>query len=99
MNDMWRPHCFRTDNGREFTNRSYVEFGDSAGIRREYAAPGKLQQNPSVKNEIYLANHEGWSCGRLRDSADFSGVDLARIPNLGANGNRLWVEAVLWVAD
>ena len=28
----------------------------------------------------------------------FRGVDLARIPNLGASGHRLWLEAVLWAA-
>ena len=29
----------------------------------------------------------------------FPAVDLARIPNLGANGNCLWLEAVFWAAD
>ena len=30
MNNMGRPHCFRTDNGGELTSRDYVEFCDSA---------------------------------------------------------------------
>ena len=44
MNNMGRPHCFRTDNGGEFTSRDYVEFCDSAGIRREYTAPDSKGQ-------------------------------------------------------
>ena len=29
----------------------------------------------------------------------FPDVDLGRISNLGTNGSRLWLEAVLWAAD
>ena len=28
----------------------------------------------------------------------FPGVDFTGIPNIGANGNRLWLEGVLWAA-
>ena len=45
MNGMGRPNCFRTDNGGEFISRDYVDYCDSAGIRREYTDPGKPQQN------------------------------------------------------
>lgn len=34
INDVVRPHCFRTDNGGEPTSRSYVDYCDSAGVRR-----------------------------------------------------------------
>ena len=29
MNDMGTPRCFRTDNGGEFTSRSYTDFAVS----------------------------------------------------------------------
>ena len=35
---MGHPHCFHTDNGGDFTGRSYVDYRDSVGIRREYTA-------------------------------------------------------------
>lgn len=50
MNPMGRPHCFCTDKGGEFTSRSYVDYGDSVGIRREYTAPNKPQQNSVVES-------------------------------------------------
>ena len=98
MNNMERPHCFRTDNGGEFISRDYVEFCDSAGIRREYTAPGKPQQNAVVESAIWRAM-KGGHAARREIRRMFLGVDLGRIPNLGANRNRPWLEAVLWAAD
>ena len=98
INDMGRLQCFRTDNGREFTSRSYVDFCDSAGICREYTSPGKPQQNAVVESAIWRAM-KGGHAARREVQRIFPGVDLGRIPKLGANGNRLWLEAVLSVAD
>ena len=98
MNDMGMPRCFRTDNGGEFTSRSYNNFCDSAGIRREYTAPGKPQQNAVVESAIWRAMKGGYAARReLRRL--FPDVDSAKIPNADVEGNRLWLEAVLWVAD
>ena len=51
-NAMGRPLCFRTDNGGEFTDRSFLDFCDAAGIRRECTASGKPQQNAVVEGAI-----------------------------------------------
>ena len=53
MTNMGQPRCFRMDNGGGFTSRGYVEFCDSAGVRREYTAPGKPQQHAVVKSAIW----------------------------------------------
>ena len=98
MNNMGRPHCFRTDNDGELTSRDYVEFCDSAGIHREYTAPGKPQQNAVVESAIWRAM-KGGHAARREIRRMFPDVDLGRIPNLGTNGNRMWLEAVLWAAD
>ena len=94
MNHIGLPRCFRTDNGGEFTGRSCVDFCDSAGIRREHTAPGKPQQNAVVESAIWRAM-KGGHAARREIRRLLPDVDLRRIPNLGASGNRLWLEAVL----
>ena len=59
INAMGRPRCFRTDNGGEFTGRSFVQFCDSAGISRECTALGKPQQNAVVESAIWQAMKGG----------------------------------------
>lgn len=98
MNHMGKPRCFRTDNGGEFTSRSYIDYCDSAGIRRELTAPGKPQQNAVAESAIWRAM-KGGHAARREVQRLFPGIDFANIPNVGANGNRLWLEAVLWAAD
>ena len=90
------PHCFRPDNGGKFTSRSYVDC-DSVGIRREYTAPGKPQQHAVVESAIWRSM-KGDHAARREIRRLFPGVDFTGIPNIGANGNRLWLEAVLWAA-
>ena len=48
MNGMETQRCFRTDNGGEFTSRRCTDYCDSGGIRSEYTALGKPQQNAVV---------------------------------------------------
>ena len=64
MNNQGRPLFFRTDNGGEFTDWSYVNFCDSAGIHREYTAPGKPQQNALVDSTIWRAMKGGHAVRR-----------------------------------
>ena len=71
MNVMGRPHCSRTDNGGEFTSRSYVDYCDPVGVRREYTAPGKPQQDTVVESVIWHTIKGGHAV-RL-DLAAFSG--------------------------
>ena len=88
MNGMGRPNCSRTDNGGEFISADYVEYLDSAGIRREYTAP----RNVVVESAIWRAI-EGGHAARLEIGRLFPDVDLGKIPFVGATGNRLWIEA------
>ena len=84
MNDMGQSHCFHTDNGGEFTSRSYVDCCDSVGIRRECTAPGEPQQNAVVESAIWCAM-KGDHAARRENRRLFSAVDYAKIPNIGAN--------------
>ena len=98
MNEMGRPNCFRTDNAGEFISRDFVDYCDSAGIRREYTAPGKPQQNAVVESAIWRAM-KGGHAARLEIGRLFPDVDLGKIPFVGAYGNRLWLEAALGAFD
>ena len=91
------PHCFRPDNGGKFTSRSYVDC-DSVGIRREYTAPGKPQQNAVVESAIWRSM-KGDHAARREIRRLFLGVHFTGIPSISANGNCLRLEAVLWAAD
>ena len=95
---MGRPLYFRTDNGGEFTDRSFIELCDAVGIRRECTTPGEPQQNAVVESAIWRAM-KGGHAARREIRRLFPVVDLARISHVGADGNRRWLEAVLWVAD
>ena len=64
MNAMGWPRCFRTDDGGEFTGRSFVEFCDSAAIRRECTGPGKPQQNTVIESAIWRAMKGGHAARR-----------------------------------
>ena len=46
-----------------------------------------------------MARNEGGHAARREVRCLFPDVDLAKIPNVDTDGNRLWLEAVLWVAD
>ena len=79
MNGMGTPRCFRTDNGGEFTGRSYTDYFDSAGIRREYRTPGKPQQNAVAKNAIWGAM-KGGHAARGEVCRLFPDVNLQKSP-------------------
>ena len=46
--DMGVPRAFRSDNGAEYTNNSFVEYGNNLVIRRELTAPYTPQPNGPV---------------------------------------------------
>ena len=65
MNNQGRSLFFPTENGGEFIGKSNTNLYDCAGIQREYAAPGKPQENAMVESAIwramkgeYMASHE-----------------------------------------
>ena len=106
MNGMWQPRFFRAGNGGVFTNRSYVRADNGGvftnrnyvGIRHEYTAPGKPQLNAVVEIAIWRAV-KGGHAARREIQRLLPGVDFAKVPNVGVNGCRLWLKAVLWAAD
>ena len=50
--DMGVPRAFRTDNGTEYTNSTFVEYCNSLRIRRELTAPYTPQQNGPVESGL-----------------------------------------------
>ena len=46
--DMRVPRGFKTDNGTEYTNSTFVDYCNGLGIRRELTAPYTPQQNGLV---------------------------------------------------
>lgn len=97
MNDMERPTIFCPDIGGEFISRNYVDYYDSAAIRRECTAPGKPQRNAGFESAICRALRAAmWLVAGFDDCCRAS---LPKIPFVGANGNRVWPEAVLWASD
>ena len=94
MNAMGPLRCFLTDNSGRFTGRIFVELCDLAGIFHERTAPGKSLKNEIVEGAIWRAM-KGDHAARRAISRLFPGVDFSRILNIGADGNRLWLEAVL----
>ena len=57
--DMGVPRAFRSDNGREYTNSSFVEFCNNLGIRLELTAPYTPQQNGPVESALWRAFKAG----------------------------------------
>ncbi|CAB1107700.1 unnamed protein product [Ectocarpus sp. CCAP 1310/34] len=96
MNGMGTPGCFRMDNGGEFTGAAFIEFCDAAGIRREYTAPDTPKQNAVAESAIWRAMKGGHAA--RRHILSMAHVDLASVPNIGANGQRLWLSSALWAS-
>ena len=80
------------------TKRDYINYCDSAGIRREYAAPGKPQQNAIIDSAI-CRDMKDDHAARRKMKRLFRGVDIGKEPFVGAKVSRLWLEAVLWASD
>ena len=57
--DMRVPRAFRTDNGTEYSNSTFVDFCNGLGIRREFTAPYTPQQNGPVESAISRAFKAG----------------------------------------
>ena len=50
--DMGVPQAFRSDNGAEYTNHSFVEYCNNLGIRRELTASYTPQQTGPVESAL-----------------------------------------------
>ncbi|CAB1108649.1 unnamed protein product [Ectocarpus sp. CCAP 1310/34] len=83
-------------NGGEFTGAVFIDFCDAAGIRREYTAPDTPKQNAVAESAIWRAMKGGHAA--RRHILSMAHVDLASVPNIGANGQRLWLSSALWAS-
>ncbi|CAB1097277.1 unnamed protein product [Ectocarpus sp. CCAP 1310/34] len=91
------PRSFRMDNGGEFVSRDFIAFCDNSGICRTYTAPGTPQQNGPAESAIWRVKKAGHAA-RLEARRLFLKIDFTRVPGVGRDGERLWLESCHWAA-
>ena len=90
--DMGVPRAFRSDNGAEYTNRSFVEYCNNLGIRRELTAPYTPQQNGPVESALWRAYKAGHAA-RLGISSIYPGIRANEVAgSTDATATSLWME-------
>ena len=93
------PRTFRSDNEREYTNRSFVEYCNNLGIRRELTAPYTPQQNGSVASALWRAFKAGHEA-RLGVSNLYPDIRLNEVAgSTDAAATSLWMESLLWALE
>ena len=97
--DMGIPRAFRRDNGREYTNHSFVEFCNNLGIRRELTAPYTPQQNGPVESALWRAFKAGHAA-RLGISNIYPDIRVNEVRgSTDAAATSLWMESLLWASE
>ena len=97
--DMGVPRAFRTDNGTEYTNSSFVEYCNGLQIRRELTAPYTPQQNGPVESGLLRAIKAGHAA-RIEVNRLFPDVHLDQLKGVrDPDGTSLWMESVLWASE
>ena len=97
--DMGVPRAFRSDNGAEYTNYSFVEYCNNLGIRRELTAPYTPQQNGPVESELWRAFKAGHAA-RLGISKIYPDIRVNEAKgSTDAAAKSLWMESVLWASE
>ena len=97
--EMGVPRAFRTDNGAEYTNSTFVRYCNSLRIRRELPAPYTPQQNDPVESGLSPAIKAGHAA-RIVVNRLFSEVHLERLKGVrDPDGSSLWMESVLWASE
>ena len=93
--DMGVPRAFRTDNSTEYSNSMFVDFCNGLGIRREFTAPYRPQQNGPVESAVSRAFKAGHAV-RLGVPQLYSDIRLEGIRSCtNAAGTSLWLESLL----
>ena len=97
--DMGVPRAFRSDNGREYTNHSFVEFCNNLGIRRELTALYTPQQNGPVESALWRAVKAGHAArlGILKNCPDTRVNEVKGSTDAAATS--LWMESLLWASE
>ena len=97
--DMGVPRAFRSDNGAEYTNHSFVEYCNNIGIRRELTAPYTPQQNGPVESALWRAFKAGHAA-RLGVSNIYPDIRLDEVTgSTDAAATSLWMESLLWASE
>ena len=95
--DMGVPQAFRSDNGAEYTNHSFVEYCNNLGIRRELTAPYTPQQNGPVESALWRAFKAGHA-PRLGISNIYPDIRSNEVAgSTGTAATSLWMKSLLWV--
>ena len=91
--------AFRTDNGAEYTNSTFVEYCNSLRNRRELTVPYTQQQNGPVESglsrEIKAAHAARIEATKLLPDVHLERRREVRDPD----GSSLWMESVLWASE
>ena len=75
------PRAFRTDNGAEYTNSTFVDYCNGLGIHRELTALHTPQQNGPVESGLSRAIKAGHAA-RLEVNKLFPDVHLDRLKGI-----------------
>ena len=96
--DMRVPRYFRSDNGAEYTNHSFVEYCNNLGIRRELTASYTPQHHNSVESALWRAYKAGHAA-RLGVSNIYQDIRLEYVKgSTDAAATSLWMESLLWAS-
>ena len=97
--DMGVPRAFRTNNGAEYTNSTFVDYCNGLGIHRELTAPCTPQQNAPVESGLSKAIKTRHAV-RLEVNKLFPDIRLERLKGVqDPDGSSLWMESVLWTSE
>ena len=97
--DMGVPRAFRTDNGTEYTNSTFVDYCNGLRIRRELTAPYTPQQNGPVESGLSRTIKAGHAA-RLEVNKLFPDIHLEKLKGVrDPDGSSLWMESVLWASE
>ena len=97
--EMGVPRAFRSDNGADYTNLSFVEYCNNLGIRRELTAPYAPQQNGPVESALWRAFKAGHAAC-LEISKIYPGIRVNEVKDpTDATATSLWMESLLWALE
>ena len=97
--DMGIPRAFRSDNGAEYANHSFVEYCNNLGIQRELTVPYTPQQNGPVESALWRA-FKAVHVARLGVSKFYPDIRLNEVEgSMDAVATSLWMESLLWASE
>ena len=94
--DMGAPRAFRTDNGAEYTNSTFVDYCPNPPRTN---SPYTMQQNGLVESGLSRAI-EARHAARLEVNKLFPDVHLERLKGVrDLDDSSLWMESVFWASE